>query len=191
MRRRTIGILGNAARAGVILPGNVVEAATAVGKEVARAGYVLLSGGTGGTMEAACQGAQEAGGLTVGFLPQGDFASANPYVDLVFPTGLGTVRNFLTARCADAVIVVGGGVGTLNEITIAYDAGVPIVIVNDTGGWSERIGDILIEGKWLDERRVTEVSFAATPAESVAIAEARFGERRQDGLVAMIGAAGE
>ncbi|SRR5690625_968289 len=191
MRRRTIGILGNAARAGVILPAYVTDAAVAVGQEVARAGHVLLSGGTGGTMEAACQGAQQAGGLTVGFLPQGDFEFANPYVDLVFPTGLGTVRNFLTARCADAVVVVGGGVGTLNEITIAYDAGVPIVIVNDTGGWSERLGSILIEGKWLDERRVTEVTFAATAAEAVAIAEARFGQRRQDGLTAMIGAAGE
>src|SRR5699024_12349089 len=86
---------------------------------------------------------------------------------------------------------VGGGVGTLNEITIAYDAGVPIVIVNDTGGWSERLGSILIEGKWLDERRDTEVAFAATAAEAVAIAEARFDQGRQDDLTAMIGAAGE
>src|SRR5699024_2699876 len=128
MRKRTIGILGNASRPGVTLPPHVLGAAEEVGKEVARAGHVLLSGGTGGTMEAATKGAQEAGGLTVGFLPQGDFESANPYVDIVFPTGLGTVRNFLTARCADAVVVVGGGVGTLNEITIAYDAGVPIIL---------------------------------------------------------------
>src|SRR5581483_9700574 len=96
---------------------------------------------------------REAGGLTVGFLPHADAAHANPYLDLVFPTGLGTVRNVLTARCSDAVIVVGGGVGTLNEMTLAYDYAVPIIALSGTGGWADRIRDVLIDG-YLDERRV-------------------------------------
>jgi uncharacterized protein (TIGR00725 family) len=74
-------------------------------------------------MEAACRGAREAGGTTVGLLPGTDRAEANEFVDVVIPTGLGEARNALVVRAADALIAVGGGYGTLSEIALALKAG--------------------------------------------------------------------
>jgi uncharacterized protein (TIGR00725 family) len=78
-------------------------------------------------MEAACRGAKEAGGTTVGILPGSDRSRANPYVDVAVPTGLGEARNVLVVRAADAVVAVGGGHGTLSEIALALTAGKRVV----------------------------------------------------------------
>ena len=103
-----------------------------VGAELARRGAVIVCGGLGGAMEAACRGARGEGGLTVGLLPGDDRSAANPYVDVAVPTGLGEGRNALVARAADAVIAVGGGYGTLSEIAFALKAGKLVV---GLGGW--------------------------------------------------------
>jgi uncharacterized protein (TIGR00725 family) len=94
-------------------------------------------------------------------------SGANPYVDIVFPTGLGRARNLLTARSCDALIMVGGSTGTLNELTIAYAEARPVVILEGSGGWADRIRPVLHLGKYLDERETVEISFAATPAAAV------------------------
>jgi uncharacterized protein (TIGR00725 family) len=78
-------------------------------------------------MEAACRGAKEAGGQTVGILPGSDRAAANAFVDVAIPTGLGEARNALVVRAADALIAVGGGYGTLSEIALALKAGKRVV----------------------------------------------------------------
>jgi uncharacterized protein (TIGR00725 family) len=78
-------------------------------------------------MEAACRGAKEAGGTTLGILPGLDRAEANSYVDLAVPTGLGEARNALVVRAADALIAVGGGYGTLSEVALALKTGKPVV----------------------------------------------------------------
>jgi hypothetical protein len=93
---------------------------------------VLICGGLGGVMEAACRGVKEAGGLTVGILPGLDPSDANPYVDVVIATGLGEARNALVVNAADAVIAVGGGYGTLSEIGLALRAGKRVV---GLGSW--------------------------------------------------------
>lgn len=98
-----------------------------VGREVARRGAVLICGGRGGVMEAACRGARLAGGTTVGILPGTDRSQANPYVDVPIVTGLGEARNALVVRSADAVIAVSGGYGTLSEIALALKMGRPVV----------------------------------------------------------------
>ena len=90
--------------------------AQAVGRELASRSAVVVCGGLGGVMEAACRGAKEAGGHTVGILPGSDRTAANPFVDTAVPTGLGEARNVLVVRAADALIAVGGGYGTLSEI---------------------------------------------------------------------------
>jgi uncharacterized protein (TIGR00725 family) len=185
-----IGVIGRAQRPGDELPQELLSAAQAVGRAIAERGAVLITGGTGGVMEASARGAKEAGGLTVGFLPHADPSHANPYIDLVFPTGLGTVRNVLTARCADAVISVGGGVGTLNEITFAYDYAVPIVALAGSGGWSDRLRGVLIDGKYLDERRVVELTYSDTAEDAVNVAIARASEPRA-GRTTLIGWAGQ
>lgn len=176
--RTTIGVIGRSARAGERLPDMVCDAAFRVGRGIAASGAALVCGGTGGVMEEACRGAREGGGLTIGFLPYAQKERANPYVDLAFPTGMGTVRNILTARCCDSVIMVGGGVGTLNEVTIAYDSGVPLIVLEGSSGWADRLRSSLLDGKWLDDRQAVEVSFATTPEEAVEIAVRRAAEPR-------------
>jgi uncharacterized protein (TIGR00725 family) len=102
-------------------------AAEAVGEGLARGGAVLVCGGRGGVMEAACRGAASVGGLTVGLLPGLDRAEANPWVSIALPTGLGELRNGLVVRAADAVVAVGGAWGTLSEVALALHAGTPVV----------------------------------------------------------------
>ncbi|MBU0705480.1 MAG: TIGR00725 family protein [Chloroflexi bacterium] len=110
------------------------EAATAeaVGRALAEAGAVLVCGGMGGVMEAACRGAKSAGGLTIGILPGTDSNEANPCVDVPIVTGMRCARNAIIARTAQAVIAIGGSYGTLSEIGFALSFGVPVVGV---GTW--------------------------------------------------------
>jgi uncharacterized protein (TIGR00725 family) len=104
-----------------------MEVAEAVGRALAARGAVLVCGGLGGVMEAACRGAAEAGGATVGILPGLDRAAANPHVGVAVPTGLGEARNALVVRAADAVIAIAGEWGTLSEIALAMKTGKPVV----------------------------------------------------------------
>jgi uncharacterized protein (TIGR00725 family) len=110
----------------------VVAAAETVGRVLAARGAILVCGGLGGAMEAACRGAREVGGITVGLLPGSDRAQANPYVDIALATGLGEARTALVVRTADALVAVGGGYGTLSEIALALRAGKRVVGV---GTW--------------------------------------------------------
>jgi uncharacterized protein (TIGR00725 family) len=81
--------------------------AAAVGAELARRGAVVVCGGLGGVMEAACRGAKEAGGSTLGVLPGSDRSAANDWVDMALATGLGEARNALVVRACDALIALG------------------------------------------------------------------------------------
>src|SRR3954471_19596002 len=92
-----------------------LEQAEEAGAAIAAAGAILVCGGLGGVMEAACRGARSRGGLTVGLLPGVDRADANGWVVLALPTGLGEGRNALVVRAAEAVVAIGGGWGTLSE----------------------------------------------------------------------------
>lgn len=94
-----------------------------IGRRLAQAGVGLVCGGRGGVMAAACRGAREAGGLTVGILPGTDPAEANPWVQIAIPTGLGEARNALVVGAGQAVIAIGGEYGTLSEIAFALKAG--------------------------------------------------------------------
>jgi len=102
-------------------------AAEAVGRALAESGAVLICGGLGGVMEAACRGAKSAGGLTIGILPGTDARQANPHVDVPIVTGIRCARNVIIARTAQAVIAIGGSYGTLSEIGFALNFGKPVV----------------------------------------------------------------
>jgi uncharacterized protein (TIGR00725 family) len=176
----TIGVIGkNQQHEGDPVAETTMGAAYEVGRLVAERGGVIVSGGLGGVMAAASKGAKDGGGLTIGFLPSMDVSTANPHVDIAFPTGLGQARNFLTSRGCSVLIMIGGGSGTLNELTIAYSAGRPVVVLRGTGGWSDRIEAALFENRWVDERRTVEVTFADTAQEAVekAFALAATGSR--------------
>jgi uncharacterized protein (TIGR00725 family) len=106
---------------------DVAALAASVGREIARRDAILVCGGRGGVMEAACRGAKGEGGLTVGILPGTDRREANAYVDVPIATGLGEARNAVVVRSADAVVAVSGGYGTLAEIGLALKMGRPVV----------------------------------------------------------------
>ncbi len=187
-----IGIIGRSQRGSEELPAAMLASAAEIGRLVAGHGAALVNGGMGGVMEHSARGARKAGGLTVGFLPGSDEKDANPYMDLVFATGMGTLRNLLTARCCDSIIMIGGGVGTLNEVTLAYDSGVPVVVLEGSTGWSDRLRSTLYDEHYLDERRVVAVTYASSPVDAVAQAVARSTEvRRLPHLPAHMGWAGQ
>lgn len=98
-----------------------------VGTLLAREGAVVVCGGLGGVMEAACRGAKREGGTTLGLLPGLDRGEANPFIDLAIPTGLGEARNVLVVRAADVLIAIGGEFGTLSEIAFALKTSKPVV----------------------------------------------------------------
>jgi hypothetical protein len=108
------------------------RAAEEVGRGLALGGAIVVCGGLGGVMEAACRGAKAGGGATVGILPGARRSDANRYVDVALPTGLGEMRNALVVRAADALVAVGGEFGTLSEIAFALKAGKPVIAL---GGW--------------------------------------------------------
>jgi len=131
------------------------KAAYEVGKEIARAGAVLVCGGLGGVMESACKGAKENGGTTVGIIPQEEFSFANQYCDIVVCTGIGYARDFIVASSADAIVAVGGGVGTLIELGVGYMTKKFIVVIAGSGGVADMYG-----GKFLDDRQCVPIRLA-------------------------------
>jgi len=111
----------------------MLEVAERVGRGIAQRGGVLVCGGRGGVMQAACKGAKEMNGVTVGLLPDSK-DEANEFVDIPLATGLGMRRNFLVVSAADVVIAIGGRWGTLSEISFAMIFEKPVVLVSGTGG---------------------------------------------------------
>jgi len=103
-----------------------------VGAALARRGAIVVCGGLGGVMAAACRGADAEGGLTLGILPGDDRSAANAWVTVAVATGLGELRNGLVVRSAEAVIAVAGEYGTLSEIALALKAGKRVV---GLGSW--------------------------------------------------------
>ena len=98
-----------------------------VGRRLAEAGAIMVCGGRGGVMAAGCRGVAEAGGVAVGILPGLDRGAANEWVTIAIPTGLGELRNGVIVRAADAVIAVGGAYGTLSEVALALQRGMPVL----------------------------------------------------------------
>ena len=117
-----IGVIG-----GREVSREILDLAEETGREIGRKGAILICGGLGGVMEAACKGAKSAGGTTVGILPVILASEANPYVDIVIPTGMGIARNAVIIHSCDAVIAVGGKYGTLSEMAFALQKNIPIV----------------------------------------------------------------
>jgi uncharacterized protein (TIGR00725 family) len=165
MEKAYIGVIGS----GDAISPEVVEAAESVGELIAQKGGVLVCGGRGGVMEAACKGAKRAGGTTLGILPGVTREGVNPYVDISIPTGLGfALRNFITIRCSDAIIMLHGEVGTLSEAVLSYQHGKPLVALVPTGGWASRLQTAALEdGAYLDDRHLVRITYAQTPAEAV------------------------
>ncbi len=126
-KRPIIGVMG----AGENAPESAVHHAYTLGQLIAQEGWILLNGGRNcGVMDASARGAKEAGGLTVGILPDADMRRASAYIDIPILTGLGSGRNNINVLSSDVVIACRGGAGTLSEIALALKAKKPVVLVD-------------------------------------------------------------
>lgn len=98
-----------------------------LGKKLAKVVNTLVCGGLGGTMEAIARGFKSGGGLTIGIIPGYNKNDANPFIDIVIPTGLGLARNVLVVKSADVVVALPGEAGTLSEIAYCLQFNIPVV----------------------------------------------------------------
>jgi hypothetical protein len=137
----------------------LAASAERAGELLSGAGFAVVCGGLGGVMQAACRGARRRGGRTIGILPGADRSAANPYVEIVVPTGMGEARNILVVRSGQAVLAIGGGFGTLSELAFARKLDIPVVglhtwrlpddgIIHETSVAAavQRIIDVVTEG---------------------------------------------
>lgn len=156
-----IGVMGSAAD---LKYGPELElAAERTGAELAMLGCAVIFGAEkdyDSLSTIAALAAKKIGGLTIGVTYGKDKETYNEAATVVIPTGLerGGGREFTLVLSCDAIITIGGGSGTLTEMAIAYQAGIPIIALDGTGGWSERLS-----GEYLDERKRAMVIAAKTP----------------------------
>jgi uncharacterized protein (TIGR00725 family) len=160
-----IGVIGS--NADTASPAALL-AAEAVGLAIAGQGATLATGGRSGVMEAASRGASLGGGLTIGILPTTDRRDANPHVTIAIPTGLGPARGLTLVRSCDAIILIGGGAGSLVELGYAYLETRRTIVLRHTSGLANRLESFLINGLYLDERRLMPLLFADNPDAAVA-----------------------
>lgn len=126
-------------------------AAEQIGMELAKCGMIVVCGGKGGVMESVAKGAKKGGGMVVAETSGIKRFTSNKYIDIEIITGDIAFRGpSQLIGMSDAVIALGGGAGTLQEICVAYRLCKPIVLLRGYGGWTDRI----ISRQFLDERRL-------------------------------------
>ena len=121
---------------GVMGPGDgassdLQAAAYELGQQIAQAGWILLTGGRNtGVMDAACQGAKSANGLTIGILPTDSTTSMSAAVDIPILTGLGHARNIVNVLSSQVIVACGLGAGTTSEVAIALKVHRPVILLH-------------------------------------------------------------
>jgi len=124
-REMVIAVVGDSS-----CPPEETKVAETVGELLAQRGAIVICGGLGGVMAAACRGAKAKGGLAIGVLPGEDASMANPWVGIPIVTGVGYARNMAVVKSAQAVIAIGGNYGTLSEIAYALKSNIPVIGLN-------------------------------------------------------------
>ena len=158
-RRLQIGVMGSAR---AICSKKAYKLAVEVGREIAKHGAILVTGGGGGVMQAASHGADLEDGIIVGILPGEKKIEANRYVDIAIPTGIGFARNLMNINSSHGIIIVEGGSGTMCEAIHAYSTNTPSVALVGSGGTADRIA-----GKMLDQRGLEKIIPVYTPKQAV------------------------
>jgi len=108
-------------------------------------------------MELVSKGVRNVGGTCIGILPW-EGSDANEYNSLVISTGLDfQMRSFVLVKSVEAVIAIGGEIGTAVEMLATYANRKPLILLRNTGGWADKIPSVLIDDKYLDNRRMAPV----------------------------------
>ena len=127
------------------------KAAFELGYAIAQKGHTVLTGATTGLPYSAAQGAKKANGQSVGFSPASSLTEhikkyhlPTDVYDILIHTGLHYIgRDLLLVQSADAIVSIGGRVGTWNEFTIAFETQTPIAVLEDSGGTSSEFKVLL------------------------------------------------
>lgn len=130
---------------------NDYELAFELGKQVALQGHVLITGATIGLPDWAAQGAKSVGGMSIGISPAASVREhLNKYrlpttaYDFILYTGLHYVgRDALLVQSSDAVLSIGGRMGTVHEFATAIESHVPVGVLRDTGGVGEEFEHLM------------------------------------------------
>lgn len=157
----TVAVIGSAAT-----PSPDLDAlCQTLGDALMHAGWRLVTGGCGGVMAAVSRGARHSAawqeGRILGIVPSYLRSQANPYCDIVIPTGLQLGRNVLVVSSAELVIALDGGAGTLSEMAMAWQLGRPVIALTTTG-WAGELA-----GRCLDGRSQDAVIAAANVSEAI------------------------
>jgi uncharacterized protein (TIGR00725 family) len=143
-----------------------------LGKLVIDNGFILATSGLGGVMEYASQGARASKkyieNSIIGILPDYNSDSANKYIDIAIPTGFGLARNLMLISMSNAVIAVGGGSGTLNEISASWQMN-KLIIGLQVKGWNEKLC-----GNAIDERRNDIIYCAKNAQKAIEVLNSRI-----------------
>ena len=147
-----------------------IEIARDVGRLLVDSECRVVTGGLGGVMAAAMDGAHTsaryADGDTIAILPGYDPNEASSSADIVLATGMNLARNLIVANC-DGVIAIGGGAGTLSEIALAWQMRRPVVAL-DVDGWSKKLGASRIDGRVRQaDVKDDQVHAVSSPADAV------------------------
>jgi uncharacterized protein (TIGR00725 family) len=167
-RKIQIGVMGSAAD--LNYSNELARLAEEIGFEVAQKGAVLVFGAEkdyDSLSTAACRGAKRGGGITLGVTyGKGFDIFEKENVDIVIASGLerGGGRETTLVLSCDGIIVLSGGSGTLTEMAIAYQANIPIVAIEGSGGWADKLA-----GQYMDARNRVKVEKAKTPKEATTL----------------------
>ncbi len=148
-----IAVIGYSGNINSLPISEIAALCISTGKKLAQLNHRIFTGGRDGVMELVARGARSANGGVVGILPFEE--KGNEYNSLNILTGMDYLtRSLLIVRSCDYVISIGGEIGTLYEIVSAYACGKTVILIRGTGGWTDRISSILIDGKYLDNRKL-------------------------------------
>jgi uncharacterized protein (TIGR00725 family) len=168
MRKRVVSVCGASGK----IDENIEKMAYELGFLLAKSNYNVLCGGRDGVMEAVCKGVQSCEGergLAIGILPCSDLSTANAYMDIALPTGMGYTRNSLVALMGEVMILVGGGSGTLCEATYGWQYGKQIIALEPSEGVAKKYA-----GKKFDDKRGDLIISAKSAKEIIEILNGFF-----------------
>ncbi|WP_448515908.1 TIGR00725 family protein [Pseudothermotoga sp.] len=149
---------------------DVANVCLELGEALAKKGHTIVCGGRDGVMELISQGARRANGTVIGVLPQGE--EGNTYLTIRIKTPFDNVtRSLVLIQTSDVVISIGGEIGTAIEVLIAYARAKPVILFEGTGGWTDRFAQVLIEGRYLDSRKIVEIYRAKNSAQVLELLE--------------------
>ena len=149
-----------------------IKSSEKIGKKIAQSDTILVTSTSAGLNHKVAQGAKEAGGQVLGISPAvSEISHIKKYHDPVDSydgflfSGVGVMQNnLLTIRSSNGVIILPGGIGTLNGFTVAYDEGKVIGVLTRHGGVADHIKDIL---KFCHRKVTDRMVFSSDPEELV------------------------